>query len=92
MNPSLLGVKRIQVTLCPAEEPLVTETPETETSETDVPETETPETYTPAPVPSNDGNTGSRALASTGASVIGIGVAALVLIGAGIFLDRRKKG
>ena len=78
-----------------------TETPNTDTPETDVPETETPETETPntdtsetdtpAPAPSNDGGTGSRTLASTGASVIGIGVVALVLIGAGIFLSRRKK-
>ena len=83
-----------------------TETPETETPETETPETETPETDTPGtdtpesdtsetetstPAPSNDGNTGSRTLASTGASVIGIGVAALVLLGAGFFLARRKK-
>lgn len=73
-----------------------TDVPETETPETDTPETETPntgtsETDTPAPAPSNDGNTGSRTLASTGASVIGIGVAALVLLGAGFFLARRKK-
>ena len=67
------------------------DTPETETSETETPNTDTSETDTPAPAPSNDGNTGSRTLASTGASVIGIGVAALVLIGAGIFLSRRKK-
>ena len=67
------------------------DTPETETPETDTPNTDTPETDTPAPAPSNDGDTGSRTLASTGASVIGIGVVALVLIGAGIFLSRRKK-
>ena len=68
-----------------------TDVPETDTPETETPETETPETDTPAPAPSNDGDTGSRTLASTGASVIGIGVVALVLIGAGIFLSRRKK-
>jgi len=68
-----------------------TDTPETETPETDTPNTDTSETDTPAPAPSNDGDTGSRTLASTGASVIGIGVVALVLIGAGIFLSRRKK-
>ena len=68
-----------------------TDTPETETSETETPNTDTSETDTPAPAPSNGGDTGSRTLASTGASVIGIGVIALVLIGAGIFLSRRKK-
>lgn len=68
-----------------------TETPETETPHTDTPKADVPETETPAPAPSNDRNTGSRTLASTGASVIGIGVVALVLIGAGIFLARRKK-
>ena len=68
-----------------------TETPETETPETETPNTDTSETDTPAPAPSNGGDTGSRTLASTGASVIGIGVVALVLIGAGIFLARRKK-
>lgn len=70
-----------------------TDTPETGVPETDTPETETPEseTNTPAPAPSDGGNTGSRTLASTGASVIGIGVVALVLLGAGIFLSRRKK-
>ena len=75
-----------------------TNAPETETPETKTPETETTtpvapisETDTAAPAPSNDGDTGSRTLASTGASVIGIGVAALVLLGAGFFLARRKK-
>ena len=67
-----------------------TNAPETETPETKTPETETTtpvapisETDTAAPAPSNDGDTGSRTLTSTGASVIGIGVAALVLLGAG---------
>ena len=78
-----------------------TETPETETPETGVPETETPETEVPetdvteseTPVPPHNDNptTESRNLASTGASVIGISIGALVLIGAGIFLARRKK-
>ena len=66
------------------------ETPETETPNTDTPETETPETETPeseAPEP----ETTQRTLATTGASVIGISLGALVLIGAGIFVARRKK-
>ena len=81
-----------------------TDTPETDTPETDVPETDVPETEAPeseapetetseTPAPSHNDNhsTGSRNLASTGASVIGIILVALVLIGAGIFLSRRKK-
>ena len=78
-----------------------TETPETETPETDAPETETPETdapetdvtesETPVPPHNDNHNTESRHLASTGASVIGIGIGAVLLIGAGIFLARRKK-
>ena len=66
------------------------ETPETETPNTDTPETETPETETPeseAPEP----ETTQRTLATTGASVIGITVGALVLLAGGIFLARRKK-
>ena len=80
-----------------------TETPNTDTPETDVPETETPDTETPetdvpettTPVadttetepPANN----TRHLASTGASVTGIGVLAFTLIGAGVFLASRRK-
>jgi len=75
-----------------------TETPETETPETDKPETDTPDTDTPetsAPVadttesepPANN----TRHLATTGASVAGIGVLAFALIGAGVFLASRRK-
>ena len=76
-----------------------TDVPETDTPETDVPETNTPETNvaesetseTPEPSHNDNHSTGSRHLASTGASVIGISLGALALIGSGIFLSRRKK-
>ena len=71
-----------------------TETPETETPNTDTPDTDTPETDTPntdtseseAPTESN-----TRHLATTGASVIGISLGALALLGGGIFLSTRRK-
>jgi len=83
-----------------------TETPETETPETETPETETPETETPetetsemttaapagdTPESGTPTESNTRHLATTGASVIGIGVGALALIGAGTFLATRRK-
>ena len=77
-----------------------TETPETETPNTDIPETDVPETETPntdtpeteTPVEeAPESETPQRTLATTGASVIGITVGALVLLAGGIFLARRKK-
>ena len=72
-----------------------TDNPNTDTPETDVPETETPNTDTPeteTPVEeAPESETPQRTLATTGASVIGITVGALVLLAGGIFLARRKK-
>ena len=76
-----------------------TDTPDTDTPETDTPNTDTPDTDTPdSSVPVTDTSeseapteSNTRHLATTGASVIGISLGALALLGGGIFLSTRRK-